>query len=235
MSGNNYTYQKIGIARTPFNEKFGTPRQPGLVKEAQGHIEILSPFNRVDAFSGLEQFSHIWLLFHFHLTPSKDFQSTVRPPRLGGNKRVGVFASRSPFRPNHIGQSLVRLLEIQHHDKKIVLVVEGIDLVDQTPILDIKPYLPYCESVPKATGGFAPNAPSNQLKVSWSTISQTQRHALQINEQTQSLIEAVLSQDPRPGYQKGDTQQNGGVTLNNINIKYEIIDGVLMIQSLKSV
>ena len=235
MSEHLYTYQQIGIAHTPFNEKFGTPRQPGLVKEAQGQIEIFAPFNRVDAFLGLEAFSHIWLLFHFHLTPQKDFQSTVRPPRLGGNERVGVFASRSPFRPNRIGQSLVKLLEIQHRDNKITLLVEGIDLVDQTPILDIKPYLPYCESQPQASGGFASNAPQAKLSVSWSPASETQKKTLQLNEQTIALIEAVLSQDPRPGYQKGEAGQEGGLTINNFNVRYEIRATQLKIKSIENI
>ena len=193
--GKSNLCQQIGIARTPFDEKFGTPRQPGLVNEARGRIEIHDPFNQSDAFKGLETFSHIWLLFHFHLTPDKEFQPTVRPPRLGGNDRIGVFATRSPFRPNRIGQSVVRLLEVQPHSKGLALIVEGIDLVDQTPILDVKPYLAYCESHPEATSGFAQNAPGARLNVNWSPTTRQQIQEQNIPKTTLSLFEAVLSQD----------------------------------------
>jgi tRNA (adenine37-N6)-methyltransferase len=234
MSLPHSTYQHIGTAHTPFNEKFGTPRQPGLVKEAIGRIEIHAPFNRVEAFRGLEAFSHIWLLFHFHLTPEKVFQPTVRPPRLGGKERIGVFASRSPFRPNRIGQSLVKLLNIENNEKELILTVEGIDLVDQTPIIDIKPYLPYCESIPNATSGFAPHAPTQIFKVQWSLKAQEQKAALKMDDHFEKLLQGVLGLDPRPAYKKTEKESLGGLCLSRMNVKYQIQQETITILSIEN-
>jgi tRNA (adenine37-N6)-methyltransferase len=230
-----YTYQQIGIAHTPFHEKFGTPRQPGLVKEAQGRIEIHAPYNRADAFDGIETFSHIWLLFHFHLTPEKEFQSTVRPPRLGGNQRIGVFASRSPFRPNRIGQSLVKLLRVEKNEHYFMLIVEGIDLVDQTPIIDIKPYLPYCESIPQASGGFAPEAPLQTFKVQWNPRAERQKRDLKIDATFEDLLKGVLSLDPRPAYKRSEKESSGGVSLRGMNVKYHIQEETVTVIEIQAI
>ena len=235
MSLPHYTYQEIGIAHTPFHQKFGTPRQPGLVQEARGRIEIHAPFNRLDAFEGLETFSHIWLLSHFHLTPEKEFQPKVRPPRLGGKERIGVFASRSPFRPNRIGQSLVKLLNIEKNEKKLILLVEGIDLVDQTPIIDIKPYLPYCESIPNATSGFASLAPTQIFKVQWSLKAQEQKTALKLDDDFAALLQGVLGLDPRPAYKKAEKESLGGLGLSGMNVKYQIKQETVTILNIKPV
>ncbi len=149
----------MAVLRTPFAEKFGVPRQSGLIEEAEARIEFAPEFARADFVRGLEAFSHVWLVTWFHQSPAWKGAATVRPPRLGGNDRVGVFASRSPNRPNPIGLSLVRLLAVQT-EPTLVLRVAGIDAVDGTPVLDIKPYLPWCEALPDARADWANGAPS---------------------------------------------------------------------------
>lgn len=153
------SFRPVAILRTPFGEKFGVPRQSGLVQEATGRVEFLPEFNRADFVRGLDSFSHVWLVTAFHQSPQWDGKATVRPPRLGGNARLGVFATRSPNRPNPIGLSLVRLVAIQT-EPSVQLVVSGIDAVDGTPVFDIKPYLPWCEAVADATAGWAGGAPA---------------------------------------------------------------------------
>ena len=151
-----YSFDPIGIVHSPFKEKFGIPRQPGLVPEAKARLEVLPPYDRSEAFCGLEDFSHIWVTFVFHEAICTRWQPTVRPPRLGGNRRIGVFSSRSPFRPNPIGMSVVALEGISNIEGKIELQLAGVDLLDGTPVLDIKPYIPYADSLPDARSGFVP-------------------------------------------------------------------------------
>lgn len=153
------SFRPVAILRTPFAEKFGVPRQSGLVAEAIGRVEFLPEFDRSDFVRGLDSFSHVWLVTAFHQSPPWDGRATVRPPRLGGNERLGIFATRSPNRPNPIGLSLVRLVAVET-EPRVQLVVSGIDAVDGTPVLDIKPYLPWCEAVMDATAGWAGDAPA---------------------------------------------------------------------------
>ncbi|MBL92284.1 MAG: tRNA (N6-threonylcarbamoyladenosine(37)-N6)-methyltransferase TrmO [Myxococcales bacterium] len=235
MSSTPITYQTIGVIHTPFKEKFGTPRQPGLIQQAQGWITFFPPYDQAEAFEGLDGFSHLWLLFDFHLTPNKNFQASVRPPRLGGNTKQGVFATRSPFRPNHIGLSVVANGGWVQKDKKLVLQVSGVDLVDQTPILDIKPYLPYCESLPQATGGFAVAAPQPSLQVKWTPEALNQLKQCELDEDFQTLASAVLSQDPRPAYQHGQDTLEGGLLLQETNLKYRVEKNQLTIFSVEKV
>ena len=164
--------EAIGYIRTPFREKFGVPRQPGLATAAQGVLELAPPFDRPESLEGLEGFSHVWLLWRFHLAvrKSEDWSPTVRPPRLGGNRRLGVFATRSPFRPNPLGLSAVRLLAVERRACRLVL--GGVDLVDGTPVFDIKPYAPYTDSIPDAAGGFADASPEARLCVMFSAEAQ---------------------------------------------------------------
>ena len=145
--------QPVGILHSPYKEKFAVPRQPGLVPSARARLELLPPCNDAQTLRGIEQFSHLWLIFQFHECASQGWHPTVRPPRLGGNERVGVFASRSPFRPNGLGLSVVQLLGVHQQGPRLWLELAGIDLVDGTPILDIKPYVPYADSHPQACGG----------------------------------------------------------------------------------
>ena len=155
-----FSYTPIGIVRSCFTEKFGVPRQSGLVSDATGCVEMLPPFDEADVFRGLEGFSHIWLFWHFHaIRADAAWQTTVRPPRLGGNRRIGVFASRSPYRPNPIGLSAVRLERISRDCGRLRLHLRGLDLIDGTPILDIKPYLPYTDAIETARAGYDEDAP----------------------------------------------------------------------------
>ena len=196
-----YTFRPIGKIRSCFTEKFGIPRQPGLVKEASADLEIFPEFQREEAFRGLEQFSHIWILFVFHACVRRPWKNTVRPPRLGGNQRVGVFASRSGFRPNPIGQSVVALSAVETSHQRLVLRLRGIDLLDGTPVLDIKPYLPYADSIPGAAPGYTGEEPPSLFSVTFSEQAlaacremERQRPGLEL------LIRNLLALDPRPAY-----------------------------------
>ena len=145
----------IGVISSCFTEKFGIPRQPGMVMSATARLELLPPFNRAEMVRGLEQFSHIWVHFRFHATVAEGWKATVRPPWLGGQQRVGVFATRSPHRPNHFGLSVVRLDAVVMEKGRLFLLLSGVDFLDQTPVFDIKPYLPYSDCIASASCGYA--------------------------------------------------------------------------------
>lgn len=215
-------WSTIGYLRSPFKEKFAIPRQPGLI-DATMTIELVAPYNHPDAVRGLEQFSHLWLLFVFHQTADQQWRPLVRPPRLGGNKKVGVFATRSTFRPNPIGQSLVQLIDVDIQGG-VRITVQGADLVDGTPILDIKPYLPWVEACPQARAGFAQDAPAAPLTVTFSPQASAQcNNAQQRYPQLPSLIIQTLSQDPRPAYkQQQQDEREYGVHLYDHNIRFQI-------------
>lgn len=182
---------------TDFPTKFGIPRQSGLVPSLEATIVLEPEFRNTDALRGLEDFSHIWLLWEFSKAIRKEWSPTVRPPRLGGNRRMGVFATRSPFRPNPIGLSCVRLEGILWQGENApVLYVSGADLLDGTPIYDIKPYLPYTDSHPEAIGGFADRVMCQQL-----TVCCPQEVQQCIPQKYQKTIMDILAQDPRPSYQ----------------------------------
>lgn len=208
----------IAIIHTPFIEKFAIPRQPQLASAAIGRVELLPPFNDPLALAGLEQMSHVWLLFKFHaVTHSLDLapRLRVRPPRLGGNEKIGVFASRSTHRPNGIGMSVVKLEKIEG----TCLYVSGVDLLNGTPILDIKPYVPYADSVPSATNHLAESAPP-LISVSWDegVFQLAQQHGLRLQEDVATLIEQCLAQDPKPAYQTPTPERIYGVRLWDLNV-----------------
>jgi tRNA-Thr(GGU) m(6)t(6)A37 methyltransferase TsaA len=222
----------IGQIYSPFREKFGTPRQANIVPAVEMQLRLLPPYDQVEAVRGLEQFSHIWVLFWFHQVPvNESFQPLVRPPRLGGNDKVGVFASRSPFRPNSIGLSLLELMRI-NVDDGVILHLRGGDLVDGTPVLDIKPYIPYADSAENPRAGFASHAPV-KLAVEWSDAA---LHALKewCDSQQQSaqhwhdMIEQTLAQDPRPAYHD-EPEREYGVTLGQLNIRFMIYQDAVKI------
>lgn len=192
----------IGFIQSCYKEKFGIPRQPGLVTAAQAQLQLLPEFSQAEAFKGLEQFSHLWLIFCFHANPSLAWSNTVRPPRLGGNKRLGVFATRSTFRPNPLGLSVVGLEKIEFSGQHACLYLSAVDLLDGTPIFDIKPYLPYADSLPSARGGFAAQPPSLQWSVSFTELAylQCQQKSQQLQTNLELLIRQILEQDPRPSY-----------------------------------
>ena len=232
-----YQFEPIAVIRSPYREKFAVPRQANLVKAAQGELHLLAPYNDPLSVKGLEQFSHLWLLFHFHhIDPSKK-RLTVRPPRLGGNKSLGVFATRSPFRPNNIGLSVVELLDIVIKKNQVILTVSGLDLVDGTPIIDIKPYLPYCDSLPDAKAGYAQMTPEQKLKVSFSTQSSLFLQSQQQDyPQLTELIEQVISQDPRPAYkQKNSYEQTYAISLYDFNIKWKVTGCLASIEEIQIV
>ncbi|SFN58162.1 tRNA-Thr(GGU) m(6)t(6)A37 methyltransferase TsaA [Formivibrio citricus] len=213
----SFTFPPIGYLSTPFPDKFGIPRQPRLAPHAVGELRLLPPFDRPESVRGLEAFSHVWLTFVFHETVG-NWSPTVRPPRLGGNKRVGVFASRAPFRPNPIGLSLVELDGVDTANG-VVLRFRGVDLVDGTPILDIKPYIPFVESQPEARGGFV-DGPPQQLAVTFSDEAMGACQAAQTRyPHLIELIGEVLAQDPRPAY-ADDPQRLYGVRLYDFDVKW---------------
>lgn len=216
--------QPIGKISTPYKEKFGIPRQPGLAKSAEGKITFFEAFNDPNYLRGIEQYSHLWLIFHFHQTADKGYSPLVRPPRLGGNQKLGVFATRSTFRPNAIGMSVVEFGAVSYQNKQLNLMVKGIDLLDRTPILDIKPYVPYADSIPLTLGGMAQHSP--QLM----TVSFTEQANEQLKRFAQryptltSLIREVLSQDPRPAYHKElQPDKIYGMSLYDLNIQWQVI------------
>lgn len=194
----------IGVAHTPFRQKFGIPRQSIGLHQVPGRIELLGEYANPLAVKGLTQFSHIWLTFGFHQHIEHNWQAQVRPPRLGGNEKLGVFASRSSFRPNNLGLSVVELINITCLNDTVTLFVNGVDLLDQTPIYDIKPYIAYADSLPQAQCGYAA-VPPETVELFITPQAQTDLVALQANyPDLHQVIQAVFSQDPRPAY-KGQT------------------------------
>lgn len=210
-TGASYAIDVIGRLHSCFPDKFGVPRQPGLSASARGEIEILAPYNKPEAFQGLEEFSHIWVSFLFHENLGRDWQATIRPPRLGGNARIGVFASRSSFRPNGLGLSLLKLDGVLARPSEVRLQVHGVDMIDQTPIVDIKPYLPYADVAPNAHAGWASTTPEARLEVRFSLDAhQALAHLGSSDGRNGSaypllrnLIVEVLGADPRPTYRRG--------------------------------
>ncbi|TYO98132.1 tRNA-Thr(GGU) m(6)t(6)A37 methyltransferase TsaA [Geothermobacter ehrlichii] len=210
--------QVIARVHSPYREKFATPRQPGLAPAAEGFVELLPPFDREEALRGIEQYSHVWLLFLFDRVPTdRPWQPTVRPPRLGGNRRVGVFATRSPFRPNRIGLSVVKLKGIERRNGRLGLAVTGIDLTDGTPVIDIKPYLPYVDRVTAAEAGVFASPPGQKRKVRF--CDQAQKN-LADRPDLKELIIQTLALDPRPGYRHGEGSGEFGMCLAGCNIRW---------------
>lgn len=220
----------IAYVESDFSHKFGIPRQSGLVEELCARVVLLPEYSNPDAFRGLEEYSHIWLIWQFNQMKETDKETkgewhpTVRPPRLGGNERVGVFATRSPFRPNHLGLSCVKLDKIeQTKDKRIALLVRGADLMDKTPVFDIKPYLPYVDSKPEAEGSFTKDTRNYCLKVEceekWLKI---------LPEEKRTPLLGVLGQDPRPSYQN-DENRIYGMRFAGFEVKFQVKENVLKV------
>ncbi len=216
----------IGHIHTDFVEKFGIPRQSGLIKELTGTIEFDPPYNNPDYIKGLEGFSHLWILWIFDVPHDKNAKATVRPPRMGGNTHIGVFATRSPFRPNPIGLSCVEIKEIEYTKKGPLLHVLGADLKDGTKIIDIKPYLPYADAYPDAKGGFGKEHLSHSLKVD---VSEEILSVLPKDKRLALL--KVLSEDPRPAYQD-DPEREYGLSFAGYEIKFTVDKELLTISSI---
>lgn len=226
---NERIFHIIARIYTDFPTKFGIPRQSGLIESLKAEIVFEPEYRNQDALRGLEEFSHLWLLWEFSEAVRKDWSPTVRPPRLGGNKRVGVFATRSPFRPNAVGLSCVKLERIElHTERGPVLHVSGADLMNGTPIYDIKPYLPFVDSHPEASGGFT---------------DQTKEYGLQINvsddlldvvsEDKREALKAVLAHDPRPSYQN-DPQRIYGMEFAGYEVKFRVEEGTLYVINIEA-
>ena len=214
----------IARIHTDFKTKFGIPRQSGVVEELKGEIVFEPEFRNADAVRGLEDFSHIWLIWQFSENLRADWSPTVRPPRLGGNTHVGVFATRSPFRPNSLGLSSVKLDGIEYTaDRGAVLHVSGADLMDGTPIFDIKPYIPYADCHTDALGGFTDKTEFKTLKV---VIPEALKS--KIPEGKLAALTGVLQNDPRPHYQN-DPERVYGFEFAGIEIRFKVCDGVLSV------
>ena len=226
---NTFQFHTIGIIKSPYQEKFAIPRQPGLVTAAKGQIILQDDANSSELIHAIEQFSHLWLIFVFHGNKQpkhdeKGWKPLVRPPRLGGNEKIGVLATRSPFRPNPIGMSVVKLDSINTKNNQTLLNVSGLDLLNGTPILDIKPYIPYTDSVINAQAGFAQTTPTATLTVVFSTLAQAQLLTLQQQYlDLELLITQVLAQDPRPAYKQNKLDEKiYGMVLYNLNIQWQL-------------
>ena len=217
----------IARMRSDFPSKFGIPRQSGLVQELRSTIVFEPEFRNPDTLRGLEDFSHLWLIWQFSEAVRTSWSPTVRPPRLGGNTRMGVFATRSPFRPNNLGLSCVRLLGTEQTSEGMVIHVAGADLMDGTPIFDIKPYIPYSDCHPDALGGFTATAGDFLLKVDF-----PEDLLKQLPEGKQEAAQAVLSHDPRPSYQR-DPERVYGLPFAGFDIRFTVKDDTLTVQEVK--
>lgn len=218
----------IAHMRSDFPTKFGIPRQSGLVEELRSVIVFEPEYRSEDALRGIEEFSHLWLIWQFSQAVREGWSPTVRPPRLGGNTRMGVFATRSPFRPNNLGLSCVRLLEVKHTQQYgTVLIVGGADLLDGTPIFDIKPYIPYSDSRPEAAGGFTDRVGDFLLDVKF-----PQELLEKLPADKQAAAVGVLSHDPRPSYQRTPGRVYG-LNFAGFDIRFTVEDAVLTVQSVE--
>lgn len=231
-----FSFQPIGVIRSCFKEKFGIPRQAGLVTASHATLELLPPYDCPEALAGLEGFSHIWVIFVFHQSVREHWKATVRPPRLGGNQRVGVFASRAPFRPNPVGLSAVLLESIDCTDGHCKLHLRGADLLDGTPVLDIKPYVPYADALPQAIGGFAAKAPTSALTVRFSDLAVSQCATLAASgiPDLRQLIEQILRADPRPAYcAEREVQQTFGMKLYDFDVQWSVVGSQIEVLALQ--
>ncbi len=209
----------IAYIQSCYKEKFATPRQPGLVTAGTGKIQLTPPFNHPDTVNGLENCSHLWLQFVFHQCLDQGWKNKVRPPRLGGNKKMGVFATRATHRPNGLGLSVVKLDSIEIEKQNVILHVSGLDLIDGTPIVDIKPYIPYSDALIHASYDFAQTAPC-KLKVYFSSQATTTLNQHPNTRELSTFIEQVLAQDPRPAFHEIDEQRIYGANLDNFNVTW---------------
>ena len=226
----NINIQVIARMHSDFATKFGIPRQSGLVEELKSTIVFEPEFRNPDALRGIEDFSHLWIIWQFSEAVRTGWSPTVRPPRLGGNTRMGVFATRSPFRPNNLGLSSVKLLGMEHTEKYgTVLLVGGADLMDGTPIFDIKPYIPYGDCHPEATGGFTYTAGEFLLQVDF-----PEDLLMILPAEKRDAAIGVLSHDPRPSYQRKPDRVYG-LTFAGFDIRFKVTDDILTVEEVNKV
>lgn len=225
----------IAYVHSPYKQKFAIPRQSNLVSAAHGELVFTPEFSDANALRGLEQFSHLWLIFIFHATASQPWSATVAPPRLGGTQRLGVFATRSMYRPNPVGLSVVEYLGMEQRGTQLVLKIRGLDLLDGTPVLDIKPYLPYADSLPEACGGFAATAPGEELAIEFSAMALTQLQLLAPSyPELEAFICSVLKQDPRPAQHiRNQSSRSFAMLLYDLNISWICHEGLCTVLSIE--
>ena len=227
----------IGYMQSPYQEKFGIPRQPNLV-QVESYIEMVEPYNDLLAFEGIDAFSHLWLIWQFHDNKNQQdaakFRPQVRPPRLGGNQKIGVFATRSMYRPAPLGLSVVKFKKVEKVGKSVRHYVVGSDLLNGTPIVDIKPYIQYSDAVPDAISGYAQEQPMRK-KVQWAEHALMQRNLFmqqgQLTQQNIDELEQVLSLDPRPAYQD-DAERIYGMKFATVDVKFVVREDVIEIKAL---
>ena len=217
----------IATIQTDFQDKFGIPRQSGRVPSLTGRIVFLPEYRNLDVLRGIEGFTHLWLIFDFSKAHREDWSATVRPPRLGGNQRIGVFASRSPFRPNPLGLSCVELVRVEQMEDELALVVAGVDLLDGTPIYDIKPYIPYADCKPEAVGGYTEETKGHHLDVTF-----PKELLLKLPEEKRESVLGCLAEDPRPSYQD-DPERIYKMRFAGLDIHFTVKDGHLTVYDVK--
>jgi len=230
LHNNSINFSFIGQVDSPYKEKFAIPRQPNLVSAAKGKVMLTGDANNHELVRDIEQFSHLWLLFVFNATQEQGWKPLVRPPRLGGNKKTGVLATRSTFRPNPIGMSVVKLERVEQTKimgkQQCILHISGLDLLHGTPIIDIKPYVPYSDAIPDANAGFAQAKPETKLSINFS--EQAKSSLIQFQQEYSELalfIEQVLAQDPRPAYKQTTVDDKVyGMRLYDLNIQWQLSD-----------
>jgi len=212
--------EPVATVISPYREKFGIPRQPGLVPAARGLLQVLPGYDDPRAFEGIEGFSHLWVIFGFHACKGQ-WRTRVRPPRLGGNQEMGVFATRSPFRPNNLGLSVLRFEGMETDSGGLKLGVSGLDMQHGTPVYDIKPYVPYADSLPEACSGFALDSPAPRLKVAFARRARNALQALGDRGALEDLIRQTLVLDPRPAYRQGESSARiYGMRLDDYDVRW---------------
>lgn len=217
----DFSFPTIGIVHSCFKEKFGIPRQPGLAPLACAEIELVPPYNDRAAFEGLEGCSHLWIQFVFHANRREEWKAKVKPPRLGGNKSLGVFATRSPTRPAPIGLSVVRFEGITEREGRLLVQISGVDLLEGTPVLDIKPYVPYVDCVLEAENLFAAAAPELiAVDIPAALMAQCVAYQQRNGTDLAGLITQVLQQDPRPQYQQPEPERVYGMKLLDLDVRW---------------
>jgi len=219
------TLEAIATLRSPFKQKFGIPRQPRLAPAATAIVELAPGYDHPDMVRDLAQFSHLWLIFSFHQNTQQGWTPLVRPPRLGGNKKTGVLATRATFRPNGLGISAVKLERVIIDNNRASIEISGADLLDGTPIFDIKPYIPYSDIIEDADGGFAQAPPSQPMTVNFSQDALSLLSNAVMPPKFKQLIEQVLSQDPRPAYKQGKADDKGyAMQLHEFDVHWQVTE-----------
>ncbi|MFW2372425.1 MAG: tRNA (N6-threonylcarbamoyladenosine(37)-N6)-methyltransferase TrmO [Gammaproteobacteria bacterium] len=231
---NTVKLHPIATIHSCFQEKFGIPRQPGLTR-IPASIIMKPEYSQPEAFRELASFSHIWIIFLFHQISDKAWKPTVRPPRLGGNERVGIFASRSMFRPNPIGLSVVELISIKPTPRCIELEIVGGDFLDQTPVLDIKPYLPYVDAIPDAQSAYATTSPDAILKVEFKPQAIEQLAQYDQAEPIRQALIQVLQLDPRPAYQNQVNEREYGMRIYDCDVKWQVTGSTATVNSIEHI